>query len=189
MLTGILWMRPWRIVQPAHTLAWGVLAVIGLHSLLEYPLWYGPFQIATLLSLCMLWSGQTRMPARRTHTLQVLGGAGLVLIALISADYWRMRQIYLPAAERSVVWRHDPWGHAQNTLFFERSVTFAKLTTTEVTADNAAWMLDTSQAMLHYSPEPRVIERLIDSARLLGRDDLVALHQQRLRQAFKTSGQ
>ncbi len=27
-------------------MAWGVLAIILLHSLLEYPLWYGPFQMA-----------------------------------------------------------------------------------------------------------------------------------------------
>ena len=36
-------------------MAWAVLAVIGLHSLLEYPLWYGPFQIAFGLCLAWLW--------------------------------------------------------------------------------------------------------------------------------------
>ena len=34
--------------------------------------------------------------------------------------------------------------------------------------------------MLHYSPEPRVIERLIDSAHLAGREDLVDLHRRQL---------
>ena len=38
--------RPWAERQPARQLAWGVLAAIGLHSLVEYPLWYAPFQIA-----------------------------------------------------------------------------------------------------------------------------------------------
>ena len=51
--------RPWREAQPARQLAWGVLALIGLHSLLEYPLWYSYFLLPTafawglaLASLC-----------------------------------------------------------------------------------------------------------------------------------------
>ncbi|PZU36173.1 MAG: hypothetical protein DI574_11450, partial [Acidovorax sp.] len=38
--------------------------------------------------------------------------------------------------------------------------------------------------MLHYSPEPRVIERLIESATLLGLDDEAAFHLQRYRVAY-----
>ena len=30
------------------------MAVIGLHSLLEFPLWYGPFQLVALLAVCLL---------------------------------------------------------------------------------------------------------------------------------------
>ena len=49
--------RPWRETQPLRQLAWVVLALILVHSLLEYPLWYGPFQIAALLSVWILCSG------------------------------------------------------------------------------------------------------------------------------------
>ena len=46
---GMLWAvaraKPWAEADPVRQMAWAVLAVIGVHSLLEYPLWYGPFQI------------------------------------------------------------------------------------------------------------------------------------------------
>ena len=41
----VLAARPWRETDPARLMAWGLLGVIVLHSLLEYPLWYGPFQL------------------------------------------------------------------------------------------------------------------------------------------------
>ena len=48
--------------NPARQLAWAVLAVIGVHSLLEYPLWYGPFQIAFGLCLGLLWPAAPASP-------------------------------------------------------------------------------------------------------------------------------
>lgn len=181
LLVGVLWLRPWHIQRPEQALAWAVLAVIGLHSLLEYPLWYGPFQIATVLCTFMLWPALLR---RWSSALQWLGAIGLVLTLLVAADYWRMRQIYLPANERLAVWRSNPWEAARHTLFFEPAYRFAQLTTTQVSAGNAVWVLNTSQELLHYSPEPCIVQAVIDSARLLGRDDLVNLHQQRLLQVY-----
>ena len=37
---------------------------------------------------------------------------------------------------------------------------------------------------LHYSPEPRVVRRVIESATLLGKDDQAVLHLARYRAAF-----
>ena len=54
LLAGVWRLRPWRIQRSEHALAWGVLAVIGLHSLLEYPLWYGPFQVSALLCALLM---------------------------------------------------------------------------------------------------------------------------------------
>lgn len=46
---GFIWMviaaKPWRERDPTRLMAWGMLGAIVLHSLLEYPLWYGPFQL------------------------------------------------------------------------------------------------------------------------------------------------
>ena len=180
----IVRLRPWRITRPEQALAWGVLAVIGLHSLLEYPLWYGPFQIAAVLCVLMLWPAWPRLSWRWSQTIQLIGLGGLVFVLAVTADYWRMRQIYLPSAERLVFWRDNPWEASRHTVFFESAYRFAQLTTTPVSTGNAQWVLDRGLEMLHYSPEPRIAQAVIDSARLLGRDDLVTLHQQRLQQAF-----
>lgn len=184
-MLAVVWrLRPWRIERPEHALAWGVLAVIGLHSLLEYPLWYGPFQVATLLCGLMLWPAWPSVSRRWSQVVQLIGLGALVLALLVAADYWRMRQIYLPSAERFAPWRANPWDASRHTVFFEPAYRFAQLTTTLVSAGNAIWVLDASLVMLHYSPEPRIVQAVIDSARLLGREDLVAQHQQRMHQAF-----
>ena len=49
-----LWVwrsRPWRETVVSRQLAWAVLVLVLAHSLLEYPLWYGPFQLACGLAV------------------------------------------------------------------------------------------------------------------------------------------
>jgi hypothetical protein len=158
--------------------------VIGLHSLLEFPLWYGPFQLAVLLCGVLFLAPATLVRLSASRGLQVAGGLVLVMVCLVGADYARARQIYMPAAQRWVVWREDPMGAARSSWFFQRSATFAELTTTRITPENAPWVLATSLDMLHYSPEPKVVRQLILSAHRLGRQDLVDLHSARWRAAF-----
>ncbi len=177
-LLALLWhARPWRLEQATDSLAWGVLAMVGLHSLLEYPLWYGPFQVATLAAGLLLWRRAGVSLQAPGAALRALAWAALALIALVGLDYQRARQVYLPAAQRWAIWAEDPWTAAGHSLFFGKAVRFAQVTTTPVTADNAAAMLQASQAMLHYSPEPRVIDPLIHSARLAGEDALARWHE------------
>lgn len=47
-----------------------------------------------------------------------------------------------------------------------------------------AVLLAMAQALLHFSPEPRVIERVVEYASLLGQDELAAAHLLRYRAAF-----
>ena len=188
-----LWRaRPWRTREAGHALAWSVLGVIGLHSLLEYPLWYGPFQVAVVLCATRLWPAARQGAMRRLATLWAqarpwLAAGGCVLIGFAGWDYARVRQIYLPAPQRLALWADQPWVHARATWLFRPAVQFAELTVAPVTPDNARWVLQQSQQALHYSPEPRVIHRLIDSAELLGEHDLAQLHRARLAAAFAPS--
>ncbi len=185
--TSVAWMaavialvlraRPWRLPRPSSSLAWGVLAMVGLHSLLEYPLWYAPFQIATAAAVLLLWPAAQQAWQRHSLSVRVLAWVALGLTALIAFDYQRMRQIYLPAAQRTALWREEPWRAAQQTWFFGKAVRFAELSTTPVTTHNARDMLKLGQEVLHYSPEPRVIDKLIESARLSGQDKLAEWHQ------------
>lgn len=175
----VLRARPWSERNPARQLAWLVLGVIGLHSLLEYPLWYGPFQMAAVLATLVLMGGRNPNAAQgfmRTGEAfaRRAAAAGAVLLLLLCGavawDYRQISQIYLPPTERDEGFRTDTLQKIQGSRLFREQVRFAELGITPLTRENAQWTFDTASALLHYSPEPRVIERVIESATLLGRD-------------------
>jgi hypothetical protein len=175
--------RPWRETQPQRQMAWAVITVIGVHSLLEYPLWYGPFQIAMLLSIGMLCRSERKWPAAPV----VRAVAAIILIATLGYaawDYWRMSQLYLASDQRALAYRDDTLAKLQASRLFRDQVRFAELSTTDITAENAAAMLALSKDMLHFSPEPRVVEKLLLSATLLGRADEVQFYAARYAAAF-----
>lgn len=183
--------RPWRETDPTRQMAWGVLAVIMLHSLLEYPLWYGPFQMAFGLCVWMLWPAP-REPAAGSRSYARAGAAARLVVAtgLLAAvayaawDYHRISQLYLAPPARDPAYRDDTLDKVSGSWLFRNQVRFAELTTTALKRHNAQWTFDTATALLHYSPEPKVIEKVIESAVMLGRDDEALLHLVRYRAAF-----
>jgi O-antigen ligase len=212
VLVAVWRAKPWVDTDPLRQLAWAGVAVIGLHSLLEYPLWYGPFQVA--LGLCGWFLWRTRASANTggvkagTHTdlhsapqtalnpnlkpFRPLAGVFIVLIAslLIASgayatwDYYRISQVYLSPAKRLAAYRENTLAKIQGSVLFKQQVRFAELTTTTLTPTNAAHIHRLALALLHFSPEPRVINKLIDSAELLGRPDEAQFYQVRLEAAF-----
>ena len=80
--------------------------------------------------------------------------------------------------------REHPLAQVQGSWVFKDAIAFAELTTTPVHSKTAPRVHALALRMLHYSPEPRVIERLIESATLLGHDDEAAFHLQRYRAAY-----
>ncbi len=188
---GAVWLtlraRPWRESDATRQLAWAVLAVIVLHSLLEYPLWYGPFQMAFGLSLWLLWRRRGQFPAGVVAGSSVLA-IGLIAIAAYAAwDYQRISQIYLTPSLRSPAFQEDTLEKIGTSRLFQNQVNFAELTTTALTRANAAHLNALAETLLHFSPEPRVIETLIESAALLGRLDEAQFYQLRYRAAFPES--
>ena len=188
----VLWWvvrsRPWAETDPMRQLAWGVLGLIGVHSLLEFPLWYGPFQLTTALALAVLWRPQ--VPARWPRPAVLAGGAALGVAALLwgawlAHDFERVSNLYRAAPERSPAYRADTGQQvARENRFFRDPAEFAWLTTTPVTAANASQIYPVARRQLHYSPEPRVIEALLASARLLDLPQDVAFHAERYRIAY-----
>ncbi|RZL92448.1 MAG: polymerase [Variovorax sp.] len=183
---GFLWRvlsaQPWRERDPARLMAWGLLAVIVLHSLLEYPLWYGPFQLVFGLCLVRLWP--VRVPAVPVPARAVSATLLIAACGYAAWDYTRISQLYLPREERLAVWRDDTLAKARRSWLFADEVRFAELALTPVTRANAAQMYAMAQRTLHFSPEPRVIVKLIDSAVLLGRDGEALAQAERFRRAF-----
>jgi O-antigen ligase len=179
--------RPWSERDAGRQMAWTVLLVLGVHSMLEYPLWYAPFQMALGLALGLLSSSAgTRDPAATWPWWVAPAVAALALAGAGYAawDYHRASQVYLPEEQRSPRWRHDPLEQARSSWIFRQQVGFAELTLTPLTRNNARWTYERAQALLHYSPEPRVIEKLIESAMLVGREDVALGQLARFRAAF-----
>jgi len=184
---GFLWMvlaaRPWRERDPTRLMAWGMLGAIVLHSLLEYPLWYGPFQLVFGVCLGMLWPAERRL-AIRPALPSIAAGVLLLIVGCASWDYVRVSQIYLPRDERLPAYEEDTLAKVRGTWLFARQAEFAELTLTTVTPANAVAMHALAQRVVHFSPEPRVIVKLIESAELLGFEDEARAQAERFRDAF-----
>ncbi len=197
---GFVWwvwrQRPWRESDPGRQLAWTVIALILLHSMLEYPLWYGPFQMAFGFCLLILW--RTRKTATEAgfsfkHALnspvaiavrRFVAPALIVVLLCAAWEYHRISQIYLPPEERDLAYRQDTLAKIRGSRLFSDQVQFAELMLTPLTRDNAQWTFDSASALLHFSPEPRVIEKVIESAVFLGRDEDAMMQMVRYRAAF-----
>ena len=183
---GFMWwavrQKPWAETDATRQMAWAVIAVILLHSMLEYPLWYGPFQVA--FGLCVLLLRRKKPDSEPKNSLKKVSNrpltsilyapAAIILIAFVvyaMRDYRRISQIYLPPESRDAYYRSDTLSKIRSSWLFADQVRFAELMVTPLAQANAAWTFKTANMLLHYSPEPRVIERLIESAVMLGRDD------------------
>jgi hypothetical protein len=196
-LIGLIWWgKPLLESNSNRRIAWGVLAVIGLHSLLEYPLWYGPFQTAALLSLWQLYQSSTQTRSTPQHNEMplyvraVMCLAALTMIAACAFAAWQYQlasQIYLPQDERMTNYREDTLRKISQIALYQDQVRFAELTTTDLEPENALHIHDLALDMLHFSPESRVAELIIESADLLGRQDEVRYYSVRYQAAFPES--
>jgi O-antigen ligase len=189
--SGVVWwvarQHPLREKDVVRQLAWAVLFLIALHSLLEYPLWYGPFQMAALICLGILWgTGRDhQMSAGVMHRSRAaLAMVLLVVCAYALWDYHRVSQIYLTPENRSPAYRTDTLAKIRGSWLFANQVAFAELTISPLTSANAQWTYDAAKHLLHYSPEPNVIEKVIESAAMLGKEDEAIEHLGRYRAAF-----
>jgi O-antigen ligase len=192
--TWLVWRAdPWHERDATRQMAWSVLALIMLHSLLEYPLWYGPFQMAFGLCIVLLWpvhtytrpNGDFQKNRVLAPVLRLVIAIVLGVIAVYAAwDYHRISQIFLASEARSSAYRVDTLQKVQGTWLFQNQVRFAEFVTTPLTRDNAAHLNALAHQLLHYSPEARVAEKLIESAVMLGRDDEALFYLVRYRAAF-----
>ena len=85
-------------------------------------------------------------------------------------DYNRVAQIYRQPDKRDAAYRDNPMQAASQSWLFKNQVDFARLMTQSITQENAQVTYDLAMRVLHYSPEPRVVERAVECLRLLGKD-------------------
>ena len=186
--------KPWCETRAAQQAAWSALAMVGLHSLLEYPLWYGPFQLAVVASLLVLWQAPATtgiesgakvfLPVGQRSVLAALAASMLSAGCFAAWDYWRVSQLYLPLSERNAAYQGDSLEKVRRSWLFQDQVLFAELTTTPLILSNAEYIHATALRLLYFSPEPRVVEKLIESAVMLERDDEALFYLLRYKAAY-----
>lgn len=184
--------RPFAEKNPSRQLAWVVIALIGFHSLLEYPLWYGPFQTALVLCCVLLYRkslGLNKVVRAERGVYFPLGMTFFIFILLALSvfafkEYNRVSQIFLPVHQRDEDLRENTIFKINPVFIFRNQLQFAELTLQPVTPTNARMVFHMSQHLLHYSPEPAVIEKLIQSAAALQKSEEIELHLLRYQFAF-----
>jgi O-antigen ligase len=177
--------RPWCELDPTRHMAWAILMVILLHSLLEYPLWYGPFQMAAGLCVWLLLPANTLANKPWIPYLQAgLAGMLLTFCAIASWQYHLASQIYLNPEQRAPAYRNNTLEKTRHVLLFREQVRFAELTITDLNPVNAAQMNQLAKEILHFSPEARVAEIVIDSAMILENATEADFYLARLQAAF-----
>jgi hypothetical protein len=108
----------------------------------------------------------------------------LALGSYIAWDLHRATQPFLPIAQRSAAYQDDTLARARASWLFSDHVAFAELMVTPLLPVTAHRLHELAGRVLHLSPEPRVIEKRIAAAQMLGRDEEAEMEKRRYRAAF-----
>jgi O-antigen ligase len=197
--------KPWRIYSHAATqatsdamnksFAWSILLLIlGMHSMVEYPLWSAGFLflaalcIGYLLPTSHLSASEIAVsPWVRplTHTmaigLLVFCGAGLY-------QYDKVRQLYTApfTADRAMARQaiKVALDNAEGAWLFQGQLDLAALGLIDITPDTALAVRALAEKLLHHSAEPRVIQPLLLSLWYLKDTNALQFHAQRFCRAY-----
>ena len=186
----VVWLqrkKPWQELDSNRRIAWSILGVIAIHSLLEYPLWYGPFQMAVLMGLWMLRTPKPVAESSSRLRVVLVACSALIWAAAIGFaawSYWRVSQLYIEPEARALAYRTNTLEKLKDSVLFQNQVRFAQLAVTPLDTENAKEMFALAQTVLHFSPEPLVIIKAIESAKLLGLKEEVLLYSKRFEAAF-----
>lgn len=154
-----LWRRrPRPFASPSVRFGWALLLPLGVHSLLEFPLWYGPFQMTLGLALGFASGSGASTPARKS----IAGGLVLAISLTAGAawgalDYVRVSQLYLPAHLRLMAGQQHPLLGVEHVFWFRNAVDFARLMSPGLTPEAQKQL---ALRLVHYSPEPAVMKHL-----------------------------
>ena len=183
-----------------RSFAWGILLlIVGIHSMLEYPLWYAGFLFVTGISVGYL------LPSRSHNKLSItfeswseriakVIALGLLTLAFVAwQQYARVLPIYKTPFTNDREVRHTATRHAlanaSSSWLYQGQLDFTILGFTEVTSQNAFEVRQLAEKVLHYSAEPRVIQPLLLSLWYLNDDPSLRFHAHRFCIAFPVAFQ
>ena len=172
--------------------AFAVLMAIGLHSMLEFPLWYAGFIFITGMAMGLLSSSPsiTRQNQRITMGLSRLNfvfAVGLIgLSALALCQYIAVMKISKLPFGMDATQKIELINATESWLFNDQ-IEFARLKFTKVSVANAQEAKLRAEKLLHYSPEPIVIESLLSSLIYLDDNAAIQFHALRYCKGFRNA--
>lgn len=190
---AVLKLKPWMAQNTSEQLAWGVLLLLGCHSLLEYPLWFGVPQVMAALAGWIIFRARQSPPAQVTSssatgmtfmTRAVVGILMLSALGYVAWDYFRVSQLFIPSVQRHANYKTDTLNKVKDSWLFQQHVLYAVVNATTVNKHNAQMVLDAALEALEHSPDPEMIVKVIKAAELTGNTQLVELHTDRFKSAW-----
>jgi len=195
--------QPWkRVMTDNHgeaspeshrVFAWLILLdIVGLHSMLEFPLWYAGFLFLAGWATGYLLPPVPARLADSLYNRMAPLASSIIAVALIvlTGVAWRQYSDVLmmetaPFNDRAAQRAALKYGaHAE---LFRGYVDFSELNLTDVTPDNALVVRQKAEKLLHFSPEPAVIRPLLLSLWYLHDVDALRFHAQRFCQKFPSA--
>ena len=187
--------KPWRIHTDSKPFAWVILLlIVGIHSMLEYPLWSAGFLFLTGLCVGYLLpitplSGPATVGQVWALRWAKLSAAGLLVLSLVAwQQYAKVLLIYKTPFTNDKVQQRTAataaLAEASGAWLFQELLDFSTLGITEVTAQNAPEVRRLAEKLLHYSAEPRVIQPLLLSLWWLDDQPALQFHADRFCRAY-----
>ncbi len=186
--TLTLWVRQIRNVPHTVYHWWGgsLLAVLAIHSLLEYPLWYAYFLGVAALTLGILDSSTYRLELRNVGRLSV---ASILLLGVLSLlqvwqGYHELEKLTSPqlaSAKNEDFFNDLKVAHRQALL---QPYVEVAMTAIMVGRENLVDMRELNESVMHFVPIGSVVYREVILLALSGEQDAAQLQLERAIWAF-----
>jgi len=196
LIVGLLCWSLWRAFRDSmlardssdaavRRCAFMIVLMIGLHSLLEYPLWYAyfllPAAFAFGLALGPLEPGTRRGPSLQVPLL--LAGVAVIVGSLYAVwDYRRVVVIYVPPQHAGPLTERIEEG--QRSTFFAHHADYAAATSLEP----GGYALQAARATGHNLIDARLMMAWAQSLHATGDDDRARYIVQRLKEFRNPTG-
>jgi O-antigen ligase len=158
VLATLVWAvwQGWRrsgqhggLARTAARSAWMLVLLVGVHSLLEYPLWYAYFLLPTAWALGHCLRAPTAPAPSGPLGRWLLGSAGALMLsgaAIALGDYLRVVIIYEPGGITTPLAERIAHGH--ESVFFAHQAGYAAVTTGQPAELREAALRTSTHALL-----------------------------------------
>lgn len=165
--------------------AFMLLMTIGLHSLLEYPLWYAYFLLPTAFALGLGRGWRDALPSRSRMPAALVQLAGLAMLlgsAYVVRDYMSVVAVYAPPADAEPL--EQRIRRAQQSTFFAVQADYAAATS----APPGTAALAATRRAAHQLVDIRLMMAWANSLHAVGEIDQARYVAERLREFHSVQG-